>query len=324
MVIPIGDRPNPRGVPWVTHALIAVNVAVFALLTLPLATIPADLADPRAAEYLRIVGERAGPLAHLQGRLTAYDLFVFDWGFRAGVPSLRTLLASMFLHAGALHLFGNMLFLWIYGDNVEHRLGAVWFVGAYLCTGAAATLTHAAVASDAALPMIGASGAISGVLGFYFVWFPRNVVRLMWLLPPLLFRVFEVPARVVLALYLVLDNLLPSLLTDAAGGVAYTAHLGGFATGVVLAWAADRGGRPARAEDGTTLATLRHRLRTLPAGRERAELHVRIGDLLLHELEEPVSAYQHYRAALEGTRDADVMAAARRGVAEVQAVLGRR
>ena len=104
----------------------------------------------------------------------------------------------MFLHAGFLHLFGNMLFLWIYGDNVEHRLGHVPYLFWYLATGVAATLFHMLGASGSQIPLVGASGAISGMLGFYFVWFPRNQVRLLWLLPPFVMQVFEVPARLVL------------------------------------------------------------------------------------------------------------------------------
>jgi hypothetical protein len=87
---------------------------------------------------------------------------------------------------------------------------------------------------------VGASGAISGVLGCYFVWFPRNVVRLLWLIPPLIGHVFEVPARVVLGLYLVADNLLPYLVSSGESGVAHGAHIGGFVAGVALAWALDR------------------------------------------------------------------------------------
>jgi hypothetical protein len=88
--------------------------------------------------------------------------------------------------------------------------------------------------------VVGASGAISGVLGCYFVWFPRNVVRLLWLIPPFIGQVFEVPARVVLGVYLIADNLLPYLLTSVEGGVAHGAHIGGFVAGVALAWARDR------------------------------------------------------------------------------------
>src|SRR5690606_30537250 len=125
----------------------------------------------------------------------------------------------MFLHASFLHLFGNMLFLWIYGDNVEHQLGHGRFLIAYLATGAAAVAFHMIGAAGSAVPMVGASGAISGALGFYFVFFPRNRVRLAWFLPPFLFQVFEVPARIVLGFYIVLDNLLPYLLTTSDVGV---------------------------------------------------------------------------------------------------------
>ena len=104
----------------------------------------------------------------------------------------------MFLHGGFMHLFGNMLFLWIYGDNVEKRLGMIPFVLWYLATGAAATLFHAAVFSTSDVPLVGASGAISGVLGFYFVWFPRNTVRVLLFLPPFIMQVIQIPARIVL------------------------------------------------------------------------------------------------------------------------------
>ena len=120
------------------------------------------------------------------------------------------LLSCMFLHGSLMHLFGNMLFLWIYGDNVERRLGSFAFLLWYLLTGVAATLAHALVFSSSEVPLVGASGAISGVLGFYFVWFPRNVVRMLAFLPPFLMQVFEIPARYVLGMYLVLDNLCPS------------------------------------------------------------------------------------------------------------------
>jgi hypothetical protein len=133
-----------------------------------------------------------------------------------------------------------MLFLWIYGDNVEHRLGAARYLLAYLGTGVAAVVFQAAAAPGSEVPMVGASGAISGVLGFYFLWFPRNRVRLLWLLPPFVMEVFEVSARIVLGLYLVLDNLLPFLVVRSATGVAHGAHIGGFLGGLAVAWLIDR------------------------------------------------------------------------------------
>ena len=176
----------------------------------------------------------------------------------------------MFLHSGFFHLAGNMLFLWIYGDNVEHRLGPVWYLVAYLVTGAAATSVHAAFNSSSLLPMVGASGAISGVLGFYFIWFPHNRVRLWVVLFPFFMNVVHWPARLVLGIYLFMDNVLPFLATLGveAGGVAYGAHIGGFIGGLGWAWIAGRrqlAGRPAEyrpergqqeASPGEAVATL--------------------------------------------------------------------
>jgi hypothetical protein len=121
-----------------------------------------------------------------------------------------------------------------------------------------ATLAHWAGAPASPLPVVGASGAISGVLGCYFVWFPRNIVRLLWLIPPFVGHVIEVRARIVLGFYLVAENLLPYLLTSDDTGVARGAHIGGFVAGVALAWVADRRataprvvpGEPATAGDG--------------------------------------------------------------------------
>jgi Rhomboid family len=141
-----------------------------------------------------------------------------------------------------------MLFLWIYGDNVERRLGAIPFLFWYLLTGITATLTHALVFSTSDVPLVGASGAISGVLGFYFVFFPRNTVRMLAFLPPFLMQVFEIPARFVLGMYLVVDNFLPFLLAGE-GGVAHGAHIGGFIVGGVVAWLMDRRGLAARPAD---------------------------------------------------------------------------
>ena len=244
MFLPIGDAPNPKGMPIVTYALIAANVAAFLLLNIPLGSRQADLNSPELREYVEVMARE------LQGRVdvreivaqtSAYDLFSFEHGYRPAAPQLTDLVTCMFLHGGFMHLFGNMLFLWIYGDNVERRLGAIPYLLAYLVTGAAATLTHALVFSSSDVPLVGASGAISGILGFYFLWFPRNVVRMLAFLPPFLMQVFEIPARWVLGAYLVLDNLLP-FLTSGEGGVAHGAHIGGFVAGALAAWVLDRRG----------------------------------------------------------------------------------
>ena len=245
MFLPLSDAPNPQRVPWMTYALIAANVAVFVLFNIPLGTTPASRADPRLAEYVAAIREALPPdvpLAEAIGQITAYDLFVFEHGFRPAAAEAIDLLTSMFLHGGFMHLFGNMLFLWIYGDNVEYRLGRLRYLLAYLATGVAATLFFTLLSPGSTLPLVGASGAISGVLGFYFLWFPLNVVRVLVFLFPILMRVFEIPARIVLGVYLVWDNIVPLLITagQGGGGVAHGAHIGGFVAGLAGAWAIDR------------------------------------------------------------------------------------
>jgi len=244
MFLPIGDAPNPKGVPIVNYALIAVNVAAFLLLNVPLGSRQADLGSPEFREYIEVMShELQGKVdvRELAAQTSAYDLFSFEHGYRPASPQISDLLSCMFLHGGFMHLFGNMLFLWIYGDNVERRLGGFAYLLWYLATGVAATLTHALVFSSSEMPLVGASGAISGVLGFYFVWFPRNTVRMLAFLPPFLMQVFEIPARYVLGMYLVIDNLLPFFLSGE-GGVAHGAHIGGFVAGGIVAWLMDRRG----------------------------------------------------------------------------------
>jgi membrane associated rhomboid family serine protease len=245
MFLPLGDEPNPRGVPIVTYGLIAVNVAVYLFIALPLSAVAPDLNDPALAHYVAILAEQfSGQLSEseLLRQVSAYDLMVFSHGFRPAQPDLVALLTSMFLHAGLMHLAGNMLFLWIYGDNVEHRLGPLRFLLAYLLTGVAATLFHMTFDARSELPLVGASGAISGVLGFYFIWFPHNRVRLWIALFPFFMRVVHWPARMVLGIYLFWDNVMPFLITHGigGGGVAYGAHIGGFLGGLGWAWWADR------------------------------------------------------------------------------------
>jgi hypothetical protein len=134
-----------------------------------------------------------------------------------------------------------MLFLYIFGDNVEHRLGSLRYLFAYVGTGIAATLFFALFVPGSQVPLIGASGAISGVLGCYFLWFPRNQVKVFVFLFPLLMTQVLVPARLVLGFYLLVDNLLPFLMTRASGGgVAHGAHIGGFLAGMGVAAVSDR------------------------------------------------------------------------------------
>ena len=241
MFLPISDAPNPPGRPLVTWALIGLNVAVYLLATAALHG-AADPSHPLVQEYMREAGRSV-----LAPGLSNYDVLVFEYGFRPAHASLLTLFTSMFLHGGLLHLAGNMLFLWIFGDNVEHRLGRLGYLAAYLGTGAAATLFFAAMSRGSDIPLVGASGAISGVMGFYFLLFPRNVVN-VFVLFFVFIQVIRVPARVVLGGYIILSNILPALAQGNAGpsGVAYGAHIGGFFAGLGAAFLVDRRERESR------------------------------------------------------------------------------
>ncbi len=242
MFLPIGDTPNPRGTPYVNYTLIGINIAVFLFISFPLMMSRPDLTDPVLLEYLEAIGARGAiPVQAIYQHITAYDLLVFRYGYRPADPSVLTLFTAMFLHGGWLHLAGNMLFLWIFGDNVEARLGRVRYLLAYLATGLAATFFFAAFVPDSQVPMIGASGAISGVLGFYFLWFPRNQVKTFIFLFPFIITTVLIPARIVLGIYLVISNIFPFIADfGAESGVAHGAHIGGFLAGVLIAWAANR------------------------------------------------------------------------------------
>ena len=147
-------------------------------------------------------------------------------------PILLTLLTSMFMHGGWLHIAGNMLFLWIFGDNVEHRIGHVLFIGFYLVAGIVASFAQILVDPGSVIPTLGASGAISGVLGAYLVMFPTNRVTVLFLRFPM-----RVPALVAIGLWAVFQFINGigafAVTEETAGGVAYMAHIGGFAAGVL-------------------------------------------------------------------------------------------
>jgi membrane associated rhomboid family serine protease len=207
------------------------------LFTLPLSMAEPDLSDPWLVEYLKSIGVRETlQLRQVWDHLTAYQGFVYQYGFRPAEPSLLTMFTSMFLHGSLLHLGGNMLFLWIFGDNVEYRLGSVLFLIVYLSCGVLATLFFSVFAPGSNIPLVGASGAISGVLGAYFIWFPNNRVKTFVFLFPILMDSIYLPARLVLGFYILVDNILPFLFASSgAGGVAHGAHIGGFIGGVALA-----------------------------------------------------------------------------------------
>jgi membrane associated rhomboid family serine protease len=213
-MLPIGDQNEPgHGLAYVTLALIAINVAVFVFL------------QQAGTELAFTYGWSAIPLEITKG---------VDLPPAPGPDPIQlTLLSSMFMHAGWLHLGGNMLFLWVFGDNVEHRAGPVLFLIAYLAMGVVGSLAQILSSPNSPIPTLGASGAISGVLGAYIVLFPTNRVTV------LVFRFFtQVPALVAIGIWIVfqlISGLGATVVSDeSGGGVAYLAHIGGFAAGVAV------------------------------------------------------------------------------------------
>ncbi|MCX6938382.1 MAG: rhomboid family intramembrane serine protease [Verrucomicrobia bacterium] len=222
-MLPLWDTQPHRRTPILTALLIAACLGVFGY------EVSLLLADEKnfAVWMTRH--------ALVPGRLLA------GW---ADAAQWQTVLTSMFLHGGVAHVLGNCWFLWVFGNNVEDRLGFFGFAALYVFTGAAAALVQVAVDPGSSVPMVGASGAISGVLGAYLVFFPRAwVVSLVpWIVP-----VLPVPAVVFLLMWFFVQTYagVGALLAGApgAGGVAWWAHAGGFLAGVFLAWNWPRAGR---------------------------------------------------------------------------------
>lgn len=159
--------------------------------------------------------------------------FFTPMGHQGSVPAGATLVTSLFLHGGLLHIAGNMLYLWIFGNNVEDSMGRIRFIIFYLLSGIGASYAHAFTNPSSAVPMIGASGAISGILGAYILLFPRTkVITLIFY--GLFIRTVEIPAFVVLGFWFVLQFLSAFVLGRSAGGIAWYAHVGGFAIGMML------------------------------------------------------------------------------------------
>lgn len=204
-MFPIGDdNSSRRTVPLVTYALIALNLLFFFI------------------------------------ELSGGDAFIMKWAF---IPSrflanpagdFLTLFTSMFMHAGWVHLGGNMLYLWIFGDNVEDRFGHAKFLIFYLLCGLAATFAQLVFSIGSDIPNLGASGAIAGVLGSYILLFPQGRVRVLQGQ-----RVIQVPALIVIGLWIVLQlfsGIGSIAATTDTGGVAYMAHIGGFLAGFLLTY----------------------------------------------------------------------------------------
>jgi membrane associated rhomboid family serine protease len=221
-MLPLGDQNIPgKGPAFITMLFIALNVVVFVFLQLP---------DPAFTYAWAAVPAEITTGQDIVGRVPVNGFFIELEP--SPEPVYLTLISSMFMHGGWAHLAGNMLFLWIFGDNVEHAMGHVPFVVFYLAAGIVATLAHVVYQPDSIIPLVGASGAISGILGAYLVMFPRNRVA-VFVFPYTLW----VPAIFAIGLWAVFQFVAgfgQIAATEQTAGVAYLAHIGGFIAGLVV------------------------------------------------------------------------------------------
>jgi membrane associated rhomboid family serine protease len=245
-MFPIRDHNPSSRTPYVTYGLIAVNVLVFLGYS-------SLISDPKALQR-----------------------FFYDWALIPAAVShgamLHGLVTSMFLHGSLVHLGGNMLFLFIFGDNLEDELGHVRFLGFYLASGLAAAAAQYFSDPGSLMPMLGASGAIAGVMGGYLLMFPRARVDVLFIFV-IFFRILPLPAWIMLGVWFALQLLGAAAADSQMGGVAYWAHAGGFLAGIALMlplWMARGGpaywqrthGRPSHPE-------ARYRRTTIPVVRRR-------------------------------------------------------
>lgn len=224
-MFPIGDDNSDRVIiPYVNYIFIGINILVFVLLqgigsnqafTNAFSLVPAevttgiDLVGPQTLA----IGEQSVQLNHYPATFGVYFNF----------------LSSMFMHGGFSHIFGNMLFLWVFGDNIENLIGHFRYAVFYLICGVGAAIAQVVLGPDSIIPMLGASGAISGILGGYILLFPKRKVRAL-----LFSMVTTVPAFVALGIWIGFQLFQGYMSSSEGGGVAYGAHIGGFAVGLVL------------------------------------------------------------------------------------------
>ena len=226
-MFPIGDDNSEITItPFVNYLFIGINILVFVLLqqigsndsfSYAFSLVPREVTTgidlTGVIPVTNSAGQVLGEIQHYQTPLPVYFNF----------------LSSMFMHGDIMHIFGNMLFLFIFGDNLENLLGHIRFAAFYIVCGIAAALAQVVMDTNSAIPMLGASGAISGILGGYLVLFPQRQVR------AIIFNFLTtVPAFVALGLWIGYQLLLGFLTPSGQGGVAYAAHIGGFVAGVVL------------------------------------------------------------------------------------------
>jgi membrane associated rhomboid family serine protease len=227
VLIPIGDDDRKLSGPaYVTGVLLLLNLGAFVLqLQNPELLFSYSVVPYQVTNNVDLVNDVSMAEAARTGELPQRE---------GPSPIHLTLITSLFLHAGWMHLLGNMLYLWIFGDNVEHRFGHLAFVGFYLVSGVAGSAAQIVFSPESMVPMLGASGAISGVLGAYLVLFPKNRVHAIFF-----FYVVSIPAVLAIGLWILFQVAraleVATAVEAALGGVAYFAHIGGFAAGIVMA-----------------------------------------------------------------------------------------
>jgi membrane associated rhomboid family serine protease len=210
-VIPYKDDNPTKTTPFVTLVIIALNIAVFVM----------QLLSPRDGQQI----------VYDYGAIPQYILHLHS---NQPIPAPLTIFTSMFMHGGLLHIGGNMLFLWIFGNNIEDRLGHVRFIFFYLFCGIVAAFAHALSSPGSQIPMIGASGAISGVLGAYLLLFPSARVHTVVFFG-FFFQVLRIPALIVIGFWAIIQ-FVSGLITQGIlhqGGTAWFAHAGGFLAGLI-------------------------------------------------------------------------------------------
>lgn len=244
-MIPLRDYRKSRSFPIVTVALILINLLVFSyqLTRSPQETLTLDV-SPWQAHNMNFAGLNR-PVSKVL--ISPRDAFIFSYGFMPGelftgvdlpptipFPLWITLFTAMFIHGGLLHILGNMLYLWIFGDNVEDAMGHGRFLIFYLLCGLIAAAAQAALSPHSAIPQIGASGAIAGVLAAYFMLFPYS--RILTLVPIFFFiRLIRIPAAILLGFWFLFQVISGAGAIGASGGgIAFFAHIGGFIAGGLL------------------------------------------------------------------------------------------
>lgn len=245
MIMPLyDDNTDRKTTPYINYIFIALNILVFVLFqnfgenerfTYSFSTVPQEI----------ISGHDIQTEPSVLGRTRSGEQIIWPGLERTPIPVYLTMITSMFMHGSLSHIIGNMLFLWIFGDNIEDKLGHIRYLIFYLLSGIAASLAHVGTCyflnTSMLIPSLGASGAISGVMGAYVFFFPRRNVTV------LIFRfITTVPAFVAVGLWFLLQIVSSSQLFDGkeGGGVAYGAHIGGFLAGIPIGLLLDSLGKP--------------------------------------------------------------------------------